>query len=213
MSALPARLLMVTDRRQASAPLDVIVAAAVEAGLRWIWLRDRDLDAFERRALAERLLEIAHRHGARLSIGGDVDLACEVAADGVHLAAGASAEDVAAARGRLGDQALIGVSVHGAGEIAAATGADYVTLSPIFTTESKPGYGPALGLAALAQAARLEIPVLALGGVTAARAAACRRVGAAGVAVMGNLMRAAACPGGVQAAVQALSRALSAEAA
>jgi thiamine monophosphate synthase len=67
---------------------------------------------------------------------------------------------------------------------------DYVTLSPIFLTSSKPGYGPALGTHILS--VRASRPIVALGGVDdAAKAAACREAGAAGVAVMGAVMRAA----------------------
>ena len=73
---------------------------------------------------------------------------------------------------------------------AAAAGADYVTLSPIYLTDSKPGYGPALGIEALRAAAGHGIPVLALGGITVATAAACVAAGADGVAVMGEVMRA-----------------------
>ena len=204
MNALPSRLLVVTDRHQAAAPLEAITMQAMLAGVRWIWLRDRDMPAAERRDLAGRLLAITRRHGAFLSIGGDLDLA--VAADGVHLGAGAS---VAAARRKLGPGALIGISAHGEADIAAAqaAGADYATLSPIYPTQSKPGYGPVLGLAAITQAARSALPVLALGGLTAERATACMRAGAAGIAVMGEVMRAAARPGGVGEAVQALARA------
>ena len=206
-NAPPSRLLLVTDRHQAAAPLDAIVAEAVRAGARWIWLRDRDMERAERRDLALRLRDAARRGGARLSIGGDVDLAAELAADGVHLPAGAS---VAAARARLGADMLIGISAHGSDDVATAhaQGADYVTLSPIYPTASKPGYGPALGLAGLARASRLGIPVVALGGITVERAADCRRAGAAGVAVMGELMRAAARPGGIAAAVEGFSQAL-----
>lgn len=187
---LPSRLLLVTDRHQAAAPLEEIVSEAVAAGVRWIWLRDRDLPPAERRALAQRLLALARPRGARLSIGGDVELAAAVAADGVHLTAGA---EVAAARARLGAHALIGVSAHGDADVAAAAaaGADYVTLSPIFASASKPGYGPALGPGALARAVRHALPVLALGGVTADRAEQCLRAGVAGIAVMGEIMRAA----------------------
>src|SRR5262249_39898364 len=63
------------------------------------------------------------------------------------------------------------------------------TLSPIFLTASKPGYGPALGIAAIGPAARLGIPVLVLGGVTANVVAPCLEAGARGVAVMGEVMR------------------------
>ena len=206
-NALPSRLLVVTDRHQAAAPLEAIAAEALRAGASWIWLRDRDMPRAERRDLAAGLTAVAHRHGARLSIGGDVDLALEIAADGVHLAAGAP---VAAARARLGSRVLLGISAHGEGDVAAAKagGADYVTLSPIFPTGSKPGYGPALGIAGLARAARLEIPVLALGGVTAQSAAGCLDAGAAGAAVMGEIMRAATRNGGVRDVVRTLSEAL-----
>ncbi len=206
-SRLPSRLLVVTDRRQAAAPLDAIAAEAVRAGARWIWLRDRDMVAAERRDLTLRLMEVARRHGARLSIGGDVDLAVELAADGVHLPAGAS---VAAARARLGADALVGISAHCDADVATARaeGADYVTFSPIFPTASKPGYGPALGLAGLAQAARSGIPVVALGGITAACAGDCLRAGAAGVAVMGEIMRAAGRAGGVRDTMRTLAEAL-----
>src|SRR5581483_8944186 len=76
-------------------------------------------------------------------------------------------------------------------QAAAARGADYVTVSPIFASASKPGYGPVLGLPALGTLARLvAIPVIALGGITEATARDCCGAGAAGVAVMGQVMRA-----------------------
>jgi thiamine-phosphate pyrophosphorylase len=206
---LPARLLLVTDCHQAARLLEEIVGEAVAAGVRWVWLRDRDLTPAERRALAQRLLTIVRARGACLSVGGDVELAADIAADGVHLPANMS---VAAARERLGGRALIGVSAHGAADIAAAAaaGADYATLSPIFSTASKPGYGPALGLDALVRAAARALPVIALGGITADRAEACWRAGAAGIAVMGEIMRAAAQPDGVREAVGRYAAALGA---
>jgi thiamine-phosphate pyrophosphorylase len=190
MRELPSRLLVVTDRHQAGKPLEQVIEAAVEGGARWVWLRDNDLARDERCALAERLRTITGRYGAALSIGRDAELAAVVGADGVHLQSSAS---VAAARERLGMHALIGVSAHSLREVedAAAARADYVTLSPIYGTASKPGYGPALGPQMLAPAASCGIPVLALGGVTAERVAECRSFGAAGVAVMGSVMRAA----------------------
>ena len=61
----------------------------------------------------------------------------------------------------------------------------------IHQTASKPGYGPALGTQAIAQAARTGIAVVALGGMTADNAAAARQAGAPGIAAMGGVMRAA----------------------
>ena len=74
---------------------------------------------------------------------------------------------------------------------AASAGADYATISPIFPTQSKPGYGPPLYLDGLKRVVgKVTIPLVALGGVTAATALSCRRAGASGVAVMGTIMRA-----------------------
>lgn len=184
---LPARILVVTDRRQAPKPLPELVEELLDAGARWIWFRDKDLPAGERRDLALDLAARTARHGAALTIGGDVALAADVGA-GVQLGAGG---DVAAARRALGAAAPIGVSAHGLAELRAArdAGADYATLSPIFPSASKPGHGPALGLGGLCVAAGAGLPVLALGGITAANVAACRAAGAAGAAVMGEVMR------------------------
>jgi len=98
---------------------------------------------------------------------------------------------VAAARRTLGPAALIGVPAHSLCEVARArdAGADYATLSPIFASPSKPGHGPALGLGAPAEAARMGLPVLALGGVTVDEARGCVEAGATGIAVMGAAMR------------------------
>ena len=119
----------------------------------------------------------------------DIEGALAAGADGVHLPGGG---DPATAR-RLLPSGLIGVSAHTPHEAAAqlAAGADYATLSPIFLTQSKPGYGPAVGIDALAEAARVAPgPVVALGGLDEQNIAACLAAGARGIAVMGEIMRA-----------------------
>jgi thiamine-phosphate pyrophosphorylase len=89
---------------------------------------------------------------------------------------------------------LMGRSCHSVADLRAAhqEGLDYATLSPIWPTSSKPGYGPPLGPEGLttAVAAVPDLPVYALGGVTLGRIAACLAAGATGVAVMGEVMRA-----------------------
>ncbi len=187
MKPLPSPLLVITDRYQARHSIETIAEAVGQAGGRWLLLRDKDLEPAQRRRLAARLTEIARRHGMHLSISRDVPLAAEHGAS-VHLQ---SAAAVGPARQRLAPGALIGVSAHGFDDAAAAVaaGADYVTLSPIFLTASKPGYGPSLGVAAIGPAASLGISVIALGGVTAAVIRPCLDAGAAGVAVMGEIMR------------------------
>ena len=194
---LPARLLVVTDRHQAAKPLPDLVDDLLDAGVRWIWLRDKDLPADARRALARDLAVRVARAGGTLTVGADVALAAAVGA-GVQIGAGA---DIAAARRAIGPGRLLGVSAHAPAEVRAAqeAGADYATLSPVHASASKPGYGPALGLAGLRSAASFGLPVLALGGVTASNARLCRDAGAAAVAVMGPAMR-----GGRSAAVDLL---------
>jgi thiamine-phosphate pyrophosphorylase len=183
-------LLVISDRSQAARPLVEVAAAAFAGGCRWFSLREKDLPAEERRELLRALVALGRRFGAWVTAHDDIASVVAAGADGVHLPGGG---DIAAARRHL-PRGLIGVSAHSPEEAAAqlAAGADYVTLSPIFLTASKPGYGPAAGLGALAEAARLSPgPVIALGGIGADNAAACLAAGASGIAVMGGIMRAA----------------------
>jgi thiamine-phosphate pyrophosphorylase len=185
------RLLLITDRSQTLTAVEETVAAALDGGCRWISMREKDLPPDEQVALAGKLLSLAKPVGASLTLHGNPDIALQAGADGVHLAAGGNAEQ---ARAVLGKTALIGVSCHTIGEarLAEKQGADYVTLSPVFLTESKPGYGPALGLDGLSKACKdLSVPVVALGGIAAETAKSCLNAGASAVAVMGAVMRSA----------------------
>ena len=150
VNALPSPLLVVTDRHQAQRPLEDIVSRARAAGARWFWLRDRDLARNERRQLACRLADIVHGAGGRLSIGDDVELAAEIGSSAVHMR---DLAGIVHARDTLGPSALIGLSAHNIADVANAkiAGADYVTLSPIHQSASKPDYGPALGVTAIAR--------------------------------------------------------------
>lgn len=117
-------------------------------------------------------------------ISSRADVALAVGAIGVQLPE--ADIPVSAARRLLGDW-LIGRSVHSleAALAAEADGADYVVLGPVFETASHEGR-PALGLEVLREAAgRLRLPVLAIGGVDAERAAECVAAGAAGFAAIG----------------------------
>jgi thiamine-phosphate pyrophosphorylase len=185
-------LLVITDRGQARAPLTEIAEALFQAGVRWLMLREKDLDAAARRDLLCDLVALGARFGATVTVNGDLAAAQAAGAAGLHLPAGDDlANRLAEARRALGPGALLGASCHSleAAAAAAAAGAGYVTLSPIFESASKPGYGPALGPAGLeAMAARLAVPAIALGGVAAGNAGACLAAGAAGVAVMGAVM-------------------------
>ncbi|MGW4293166.1 thiamine phosphate synthase [Micromonospora chersina] len=179
-NAAPSGVVLLTDRWQARRPLTEVVAAAVAGGVRWVVLREKDLSRAERAALATELRAILADAGGRLIVAGPDPL------DGaaVHLPA-AGPYPPPAVR-------LVGRSCHDAAELARLTTEDYATLSPVFPTRTKPGYGPPLHPAGLRElVATSPVPVLALGGIeTREHVAACVAAGAVGVAVLGALMRA-----------------------
>jgi thiamine-phosphate diphosphorylase len=179
-------LVVLTDRRLcAPRSLAAVVEQAVEGGARWVLLREKDLPHDERAALRNGLHRIVIRQGGVLTLSRTAGGRGELAAFGWHLAA---ADPFPAGR-----PLLVGRSCHSLEELRAAAGegCDYAFVSPIFETVSKPGYGPAVGLERLAEwCAAVPIPVYALGGIGEANAARCIEAGAAGVAVMGAVMRA-----------------------
>lgn len=186
-----------------------LVLSLVEAGVDWLQVRDRTLEADALFELTCQVMEGA-RAGARpakVIVNRRIDVALAAGADGAHL--GFDALGVREARTLMGPRAMIGVSCHAISEIrqAAAQGADYVHLAPIFDPISKPATRPALGLEVVREAARIGVPVLAQGGLDAARARAAIRAGAAGVAVTGRVLHAS----DPVAAVRALRAALDAE--
>jgi thiamine-phosphate pyrophosphorylase len=183
-------LLLITDRRQARRSLKDIITAALSAGCRWVSVREKDLPEDEQIALARSLLPVAHVEGAKLMLHGEASLAASAGADGVHLPAGS---DLAAGRARVGPGKLVGVSIHTVGEAEAIDPSvvDYVLAGPAFETPSKPGYGPEIGHKGFLEITRVaRVPVLAIGGINAARLGELVAAGAAGVAVMGGVMRA-----------------------
>jgi thiamine-phosphate pyrophosphorylase len=181
-------LLVLTDRRQSEAAgraLATTVAMTVEAGARAVVLREKDLDRPARYALAGECAAGLRAVDGALVVASDLELARSVGAEGLHLA---EVDPWPTEDERAG--LTIGASCHDASDVLAARGrgAAYVTLSPVFATASKPGYGPALGPQALGGH---QLPVYALGGVAPDAVRPCLRAGAAGVAVMGGVMGAA----------------------
>jgi thiamine-phosphate pyrophosphorylase len=182
-------LLVITDRQNTTLPFDEVLVQVLNAGCRWIMVREKGLATAELCPLVATIQEAASAFGATISINGDYTAASIRGIRAIHLPQG---HPVPAIRRVMGAQTLIGVSAHSVAEAmqAAAESANYITASPVHETQSKPGYGPALEMDGLAEiVAAVRIPVLALGGVTTENAAACIRAGAAGVAVMGSVMR------------------------
>ena len=174
------RLLVLTDRtRCPGGDLLSTVDKAVAAGARAVVLREKDLPGDERRRLADAVHALLAPAGGLLIVAGTA-----LPASHMHLAV---RDAVPTPR-----PVLLGRSCHDAGELrrAAAELCDYVTLSPVFASPSKPGYGPALGLATLDALVTAGVPaVYALGGVRPEDVAGCLDAGARGVAVMGAVMR------------------------
>jgi thiamine-phosphate pyrophosphorylase len=183
-------VVILTDRAQAAAAgrsLPDTVAAALDGGAGAVLLREKDLPAAERRAVAADLRALTARHRAALIVASDLGLARQVGADGVHLAA----DDPWPVGGRPPPRG-VGRSCHTVADlvVAGTHGAAWVTYSPVHLTDSKPGHGPPLGPEGLAAGCRAvpDLPVLALGGIGPGRARACVEAGAAGVALMGAVM-------------------------
>jgi len=185
------------------------IAEAARCGVDYIQLREKDLSTRDLEELAREAVRIVReetrlanedrrranseqRTASRLLINSRTDVALAVAADGVHLRSDdISPRDVRQIVALAGhqplatDHFLIAVSCHSPSEIlrAEANGADFAAFAPVFEKKDAPGTQPQ-GLAALREACRAKIPVLALGGVTLDNAAACLDAGAAGIAAI-----------------------------
>ncbi|WP_425568058.1 thiamine phosphate synthase [Phytohabitans flavus] len=160
-------------------PLVETVSAAVEGGARCVVLREKDMAPDERATLAAALRAVLADVDGQLIVAGPDPLG----GSAVHLAAAGPYPPP--------DLPLVGRSCHDEAELSRLSREHYAMVSPVFPTPSKPGYGPPLRLDGLARlAARSPVPVLALGGVTPENAGGCLAAGAAGVAVMGAVMRA-----------------------
>ncbi|MFK5927620.1 MAG: thiamine phosphate synthase [Desulfuromusa sp.] len=184
-------LYLITDRHQLPKGhhlLDVI-EALLQAGLRMIQLREKDLTVAELYPLAKKLRSLTQQYKSLLLINDRLDLAQAIGADGVHL--GNHSLPIKVARRILGSKFLIGASTHSATEIEAASqqGADFVTYGPIFFTPSKAAYGEPVGISSLqAICTTRTIPIYALGGIQANNVKETMLAGAHGVAMISALL-------------------------
>jgi len=181
-----------------------VVRAALAGGARLVQLREKDLDGGDLLALAEPLVADCHGAGAQLLVNDRIDVALAAGADGVVLPSDSFPTEVA--RQLLGRGATIGRSAHAAEEVerAAREGCDFVLFGPVYATPAKAAFGPPQGIERLREASARGIGTFAVGGLTAANAAAALAVGAYGVAVIREVMSAA----DPQEAVRALLAAL-----
>ena len=166
-----------------------LVEAAVRGGATVVQLRAKDLPARDFAALAQEVARRLASTGVPLLINDRVDIAIACGAAGVHL--GQDDLPVPDARRVLGPGAVIGVSVNTPEEArrAAAEGADYVGAGPAFATSTKDTPLAVLGPDGVARIKRAAgVPVVAIGGITAANAASLTAAGADGVAVVSAIL-------------------------
>jgi thiamine-phosphate pyrophosphorylase len=174
------RLYLVTDRHAtAGRPLadvvrDALAGTPEEArGAVAVQLREKDLEGRVLTELARQLRDVTRAAGAALYVNDRVDVALCVDADGVHLGGQSlTPADVA----RVAPGLAVALSTHTRAEVevgARSPNVRFAVFGPIWDTPSKRPYGAPVGVPALRDAATVELPLLALGGVTAARVGDC----------------------------------------
>jgi len=177
-------LCYITDRRAlAPRPLLPLIHEAIRAGLDVLQIREKDLATRELLELVKGAVDAARGTSTRIVVNDRLDVALAAGAAGVHL--GTQSLPARVVRQQVPKDFLMGVSCHSLEEALSAqsAGADYIVFGPIFETPSKLVYGPPLGLGKLREvAARVTIPLLALGGITVERVRSCLEAGATGIA-------------------------------
>lgn len=154
----------ITDSKLSRAGNISDVKNAAAAGVEVVQYRCKDGSTAELFAEAAALRAICL--GPKFIINDRVDIALAVAASGVHL--GQDDLPLVVARGILGNRKIIGITVHSVDEARQAErmGADYLGVSPVFLTETKPDAGPAAGVELVRQIKQVvKLPVVAIGGI------------------------------------------------
>ena len=183
------RLYAVTDRAWA-ADEDALMAqieAAVDGGATIVQLREKHLDDAAFLTEAERFVALCREKGVISIINDNVEIAAKVNADGVHV----GQEDLEAGRARalLGPDRIIGVSAHNVEEALAAqaAGADYLGTGAAFVTGTKTDAKPISRETIRAVTAAVDIPVVAIGGISRDNVLELAGCGLDGVAVVSAL--------------------------
>jgi thiamine-phosphate pyrophosphorylase len=195
------RLYLITDRQATGGRALVTVVAQALGGIAGsglapgdvaVQLREKDLSGRALTELARELRAVTAAAGVALYVNDRIDVALAVGADGVHL--GGTSLDLAAAA-RVAGALAIAVSAHAPAQVTglqseAGGRAAFALLGPIFDTPSKRRFGAPLGTAAISEAARAGLPVIAVGGIGPEHARALRAAGAHGVACIRAVMAA-----------------------
>ena len=170
---------------------------ALEGGCKWIQLRMKDADEKELEDTAVRVQELCLQHEATFIIDDHVDLVKELRADGVHL--GLNDMPIAEARQRLGEAYIIGATANTIDDIRRhhRDGADYIGCGPFRFTTTKARLSPVLGLEGYRDIVRqmraegIDLPVVAIGGITYDDIPEVMATGVQGIALSGAILQAA----------------------
>lgn len=165
-----------------------ITHALLEAGAPLVQVRTKAVDDRVRLEAARTVLRAARTADATCLVNDRVDIALAAGADGVHL--GADDLPAAVARHLLGPGAIVGATCRNAEDArrAEASGASYLGVGPVYATSTKAGLPEPMGLRGVeAVAAVVDVPVIAISGITGDNAAAVLDAGAWGIAVVGGV--------------------------
>jgi thiamine-phosphate pyrophosphorylase len=190
-------------------PLD-LAAAYLRGGARFLQLRAKSMPGAELLATASAVVQLAHRHQARVIINDRADIARLAGADGVHV----GQEDLppAAVRAIVGDTALVGLSTHTTEQVdrAIREPVSYLAVGPIFDTATKATGYEHVGLEMVRDAARRAtaqgLPLVAIGGITIESAASVLDAGASSVAIISDLLTTGDPEARVRAYIERLAR-------
>ncbi len=187
------RLYLVTDRDLARGrSLTDVVRQAVDGGVTAVQIREKDVETSAFLNEAAELLRALKGSGVPLFVNDRADVALAAGSQGLHV--GQTDLPAVAARPLIGPKMLLGVSVATEDEArqAVTDGADYVSVSPVFLTPTKPDADRAVGLAGIEAIRRAvgRTPMLAIGGIDATNARSIIAAGSDGISVVSAIMSA-----------------------
>ena len=173
------------------------IQLALEGGCRWIQLRMKDATDEEVLPIALQAQEMCKKYDATFVIDDRVEMVKQIKADGVHL--GKNDMPIAEARQILGDDFIIGGTANTFEDVMAhvEAGANYIGCGPFRFTTTKQRLSPILGLDGYRhivdemRAHHINIPIVAIGGITLADIPAIMQTGVTGIALSGSILKAA----------------------
>ncbi len=182
-------LYFITDSKLSKQGIVADVQQAIEAGCRIVQYREKEKSTAEMVTEAKEIAALCREHDVLFLVNNDVDVALAVDADGVHL--GQQDMPIAIARKLLEGGKIIGVTVHNLEEALQAEkqGADYVSVSPIFETKTKPDAGKPAGIELIKEVKEgAKLPIVAIGGINEGNVQLVLEAGADSVAVISAIV-------------------------